>query len=918
MRNVTLLLLVPLFSLFAAPAFPQSTAPVWERFYGSGAANPEDRATDAATDAGGNLYVTGSSTVTETYADFLTVKFDTEGDVLWSARYDGEGFDDEARAIAVDAEGNVYITGSSQSRESEPGVATLKYDRDGKLLWKQRLEGVVGLGRLVALGANGLVYISATIYDEPDHNCTLVAYDVNGLQRWIVPYRSRVSACDVMEIDEKGNVYTTRDIEEDGKQYVVTSKHDDQGQKRWDVRYDPGESLRDLAAEALAVDADGNVYIAGLRHTQDYVSGALIMKYDASGQHLWTRFDDRLGYAHTIALDEASGVYVGGSSIKWPYRAVVAKYSAEGDLLWGSVTPEFDHLVYLGEMVVSGSEVYLTGAPYGEDVITMAYDADSGSLNWTTSYASYPADVQKSYLALTQDRVYTVSRRPSPSGDTDFLIASHDREGHNERQFTYNADGKGDVETGPVSVTDEQGATILAMTSRSATTGADYLVQKYAADGTLLWTTRYDEAGDETLSDLATDASGNIYLAGAFRSDEATGYLTMKLAPDGKRVWSRQHPLHDGRDDGYAYYEPLIAVDARGHVLVTGDDGESTSQTLRYDVGGNRLWLTVEPGYPGYRKRGLGLDASGNAYVLRDSESSVAKYAADDGRRLWTAEFDDVSLATLAVTSSGEVYWAAEDRAGGGACRISKLNRDGTPGWEMTGAAGFDGTPQIALDHEGQVIAVCRATVAKYDPDDGRRVWTQTLDEQDLLDLDVATSADGRITVGSPSFLPNVVKLFVLDKDGSLTWSTSYTLDDEPGGFSPRTLGVDDEGDIYVSAVQRGAGWSRIGLLKFAPGASVPVEEAPPMPTALTLDQNHPNPFSAATEIEYALPAPADVRLDVYDLLGRKVATLAEGGRPAGTHRAVFNADGRLASGVYFYRLEAGNQVQTRQMVVAR
>ncbi len=85
----------------------------------------------------------------------------------------------------------------------------------------------------------------------------------------------------------------------------------------------------------------------------------------------------------------------------------------------------------------------------------------------------------------------------------------------------------------------------------------------------------------------------------------------------------------------------------------------------------------------------------------------------------------------------------------------------------------------------------------------------------------------------------------------------------------------------------------------------------------ITLGQNVPNPFTSSTTIEFALSAPAEVSLSVFDVTGREVARLADGSMETGTHRIAWDANG-LASGVYLYRLQSGREVQTRRMVVAR
>jgi hypothetical protein len=83
------------------------------------------------------------------------------------------------------------------------------------------------------------------------------------------------------------------------------------------------------------------------------------------------------------------------------------------------------------------------------------------------------------------------------------------------------------------------------------------------------------------------------------------------------------------------------------------------------------------------------------------------------------------------------------------------------------------------------------------------------------------------------------------------------------------------------------------------------------------LDQNYPNPFNPSTTIRYALPRRSQVRLTVFDVLGQQVLVLVDGEVEAGYHEVQFDA-GRLSSGVYFYRLHAGDYAQTKKLLLLR
>jgi hypothetical protein len=88
-------------------------------------------------------------------------------------------------------------------------------------------------------------------------------------------------------------------------------------------------------------------------------------------------------------------------------------------------------------------------------------------------------------------------------------------------------------------------------------------------------------------------------------------------------------------------------------------------------------------------------------------------------------------------------------------------------------------------------------------------------------------------------------------------------------------------------------------------------------PRSITLEQNYPNPFNPTTVVSSQLPVASNVKLVVYDVLGREVAVLVNERRAPGTYRDTFDGSG-LASGVYFYRFVAGGFVDTKKLLLLR
>lgn len=95
------------------------------------------------------------------------------------------------------------------------------------------------------------------------------------------------------------------------------------------------------------------------------------------------------------------------------------------------------------------------------------------------------------------------------------------------------------------------------------------------------------------------------------------------------------------------------------------------------------------------------------------------------------------------------------------------------------------------------------------------------------------------------------------------------------------------------------------------------VNDSKSQPIEFTLNQNYPNPFNPSTAINYSIPKSGFVTLKIYDMLGNEVAVLVNGEKQAGTYDITFNS-GNLSSGVYFYRITAGEFSVTKKMIVLK
>ncbi len=139
-------------------------------------------------------------------------------------------------------------------------------------------------------------------------------------------------------------------------------------------------------------------------------------------------------------------------------------------------------------------------------------------------------------------------------------------------------------------------------------------------------------------------------------------------------------------------------------------------------------------------------------------------------------------------------------------------------------------------------------------------------------------------------------------------WTTLNNDGLGPSGVT--ALAVDSSG--HLLAATNNDGFYQTTILTAAPK-----DPSVTKPSEYTLDQNYPNPFNPATTIRYGLPQRSHVILTAFNTLGQQIATLVRGEQEAGYHEVNFDASA-LSSGVYFYRLQAGDYVVTKKLLLIR
>jgi uncharacterized delta-60 repeat protein len=381
----------------------------WIRQYTSGFSPAFDFAYAIAVDGSDNVIVVGSSWGSNQLPDIVTIKYNNVGNTLWVRRWNGPGDNwDIGRALAVDASGNIYVTGETYSNSTFFDFVTIKYDAAGNQLWEAIYDGPLNsedASRDIAVDGSGNVYVIGysnwVVQNRADF--ATIKYNSSGQQQWVRTYNGPGSQADFgvgISLDPSGNVYVTGtedDLSVTHYPAYATVKYNSDGVQQWVNRYN---ELWSYAAD-IAVDASGNSYVTGHSYASqggfyDYAT----VKYNSAGAQQWVRRYDGPGssddYAKAIKVDQAGNVYVTGEAFFLANNGsdyATIKYSASGTQQWVARYNGPGNSVDVGNAIIldAGGNVYVTGESRGvngdDDFATVKYNP-AGVEQWGVRHTS--------------------------------------------------------------------------------------------------------------------------------------------------------------------------------------------------------------------------------------------------------------------------------------------------------------------------------------------------------------------------------------------------------------------------------------------------------------------------------------------------------------------------------------------------
>jgi len=392
-----------------------------------------------------------------------------------------------------------------------------------------------------------------------------------------------------------------------------------------------------------------------------------------------------------------------------------------------------------------------------------------------------------------------------------------------------------------------------------------------AADSTLVAQTNFWElAGLDSLNveALAINSSGYIF-AGVWTASSRGVYRSTDSGNNWTQTGLTNYSVRD------------IAINSSGQVFAGTYAG-----VFRSTRNGNS-WIQLL-GSPSARR----LAINSNRHIFAATDTGI--FRSTDNGDSWTPLGGSQHVSGLiAINTNGEIF-AGSDGSG--------LYRSTDNGNNWTRLSSAPGPMSLAMNSNGHIFLGNYDSRRVHRSTDNGDSWTELSDSPNAYAL--AINSAGHIFAGARGG-PSGSGIYRSTDDGD-SW-TNTGLTQIPCG--PPHIAINSFGYVYVGTC--------IGVFRSVMSTTSVREVHRELPEEFALEQNYPNPFNPSTNVRFQIADLGLASLRIYDVLGREIATLVNEELKPGSYEVTWDASGR-ASGVYFYRLQTENYVDTKKLMLVR
>ena len=926
----------------------------WVRTY-NGTTNEDDELWAIAVDKFGSVFVTGGSEGNDNFetADIVTIKYSSTGILVWENRYNGPGsYSDVGRAIAVDTSGNVYVTGSTEFNGNFSDAVTIKYNSAGVQEWVKFYDsGTYYEGcASIALDAGGNVIVAGRT--GPDY--LTIKYSSGGAQLWVRTYHGPLTGTNgasAVAVDNSGNVYVTGSSRESGTATdYATIKYSPEGVEQW-VRTYHGKS--GAGALSIGLDPLGNVYVTGASTelngtvtSADYTT----IKYDTDGNQKWLHSYNGTGNgsdaAYSMAVDDLGNVYVTGRS--------------KGISTTDIVTIKYPGIRY-PVFIVPG--------------IAGTYAADTGyDLGWIMTRGINPNLMQVDPLGKVYTDMITTFENLGYEQGKDLFVVNYDWR-LTPGPIDNNIDGHIDGLSG-ASITSGQfnyGVDYLGWYIKQA---CERWRQDYDRELDSIDVIAHSTGGLVTRTYIQSNAYGDVYdISNDYKLPKIRNFVMIGVPNRGaSKAWN---PINDNWISDYIYRFVLSKIinSAYQKVLqnqtISGPDYNITKSDILDSLGNPSKTKFINKYVPTLRYLlatydfidfGSGLTNVNNDIEIRNTIVLDLNNGFDINPLNDPNGFLDSANVTVVYgtgeSTSSQVQKRTDFEFNAFQSFTDWAPRNALPGtvWYKDISISGNGDATVpTISSAGQFLIDNRANKLPFSSGDHTGLVSMVNVQSSILEILKVPFSENSISTGSGADISNVlnvisdpVELIITDGNGNRLGFTNSTgsLTEIPNSIwfgntdgrgwvfgsvqEPINLKLTGLGEDYYVMVSvedsgKGGGVALEGYLANGEVINYQITLEPLSvdqtksltPENFELAQNYPNPFNPTTKISWQLPVGSWLTLKIYDVLGNEIATLVDEDKDAGRYEINFDASG-LASGIYLYRIQAGNFNQTKKMILLR